>query len=331
MSGDVVNGKTVIRQLNVQALPVGTHCYYFSPLQMVTGTGWYVPVAVVKGSRAGPRIVITAGVHGDELNSVVTAQQLIQQLDPRALRGSVVIVPELNIPGLLNNCRDFVPSDADSSTRNLNRAFPGDPAGPDAAAKYVGEIWRQLLLPNADFALDLHTQSRGTEYPIFVFADFRNAQARTMAELFGADMILDNPGVTGVLETTWNTHHIPCITVEIGAGGQHQPQLVKRSIKGIRRVLGHCGLLSEQLGAPDKRPVIGNEVISIRADRSGYGYPRVAIGDRVEAGQEVAILRDSFGAEVARFATPVSGHVVSVHSNPLREYGSLLVRVLHRR
>ena len=259
MTVDVVNGKTVIRKLNARALPVGTHCYYFSPLQMATGTGWYVPVAVVKGSRSGPGVVITAGVHGDELNSVVTAQQLIQHLDPHALRGSVVIVPELNIPGLMNNCRDFVPSDADSSTRNLNRVFPGDPADPDPAAKYVGEIWRQLLLPNADFALDLHTQSRGTEYPIFVFADFRNEQARTMAELFGADMILDNPGVTGVLETTWNRHHIPCITIEIGAGGQHQPGLVKRSIEGIRRVLGHSGVLSEQLDASAKRPVIGKE------------------------------------------------------------------------
>jgi predicted deacylase len=328
MTGDVINGKPVIEQLNARALAAGTHCYYFSPLQMMTGAGWHVPVAVVKGSRDGPRVAITAGVHGDELNSVVTAQQLIQRLASDALRGSVVIVPELNIPGLMHSCRDFVPGDADSSTQNLNRMFPGDLAAADAAARYVGEIWQRLLLPNADIALDLHTQSRGTEYPIFVFADFRSRQARIMAEQFGADMILDDPGVTGVLETTWNAHQIPCITIEIGAGGQYQPTLVSRSIEGIRRVLVHFGLLAERPSAPVPRPIIGNEVVSIRADRSGYGYPRVSIGDRVEAGREVAILRDSFGAELTRYVTPVSGHVVSVNSNPLREYGSLLVRVL---
>jgi predicted deacylase len=327
-TGDVVNGKPVIERLDAQALATGTHCYYFSPLRMVTGTGWQIPVAVIKGSEQGLRAVITAGVHGDELNSVVTAQQLIQELNPDTIRGSVVIVPELNIPGLMNNCRDFVPSDADSSTQNLNRIFPGDPSGIDPAKKYVGEIWRRLLLPNADIALDLHTQSRGTVYPVFVFADFRNDKARAMAEHFGADMILDDPGMSGVLETTWNANGVPCITIEIGAGGQHQPDLVIRGIEGIRRVLAYSGLLAEQCPAPARHPIVGNEVVSIRADRSGYGYSKVSIGDTVEAGQEVAILRDSFGFEVARYSTPVAGHVVSIHSNPLREYGSLLVRVL---
>ena len=42
----------------------------------------------------------------------------------------------------------------------------------------------QGLQGNVDTAIDYHTQSTGTAYPLFIYADYRNADARTIAELF---------------------------------------------------------------------------------------------------------------------------------------------------
>ena len=59
--------------------------------------------------------MITAGVHGDELNGVITALKIIQHLAEQAVVGTVVIVPTVNVSGMLMHTRDFILSDPDAS------------------------------------------------------------------------------------------------------------------------------------------------------------------------------------------------------------------------
>lgn len=43
-------------------------------------------------------------------------------------------------------------------------------------------------------AIDLHTQSRGTEYPMFIFADYRNPKVQVIAENLNAEQIKIDAG-----------------------------------------------------------------------------------------------------------------------------------------
>jgi hypothetical protein len=43
-------------------------------------------------------------------------------------------------------------------------------------------------------AVDLHTQSRGTDYPMYVFADYRNPKVQIIAENLNAEQIKIDPG-----------------------------------------------------------------------------------------------------------------------------------------
>src|SRR5215469_7515187 len=66
-TGDVIDGKKVISALNVSDLEPGKHLFYFQGVEMPTGQYWYVSVIVAKGPKPGKRILLTSGVHGDEM------------------------------------------------------------------------------------------------------------------------------------------------------------------------------------------------------------------------------------------------------------------------
>ncbi|MBY6188341.1 succinylglutamate desuccinylase/aspartoacylase family protein [Marinobacter hydrocarbonoclasticus] len=322
----------LIARLDLDTLPAGRHAFRFEALATGLGQSWQLPVLVYRGTRPGPRVMITAGVHGDELNGVLAAQQLGRELDAEQLSGTVVLVPGLNPSGMQARHRDFMPGDPDCSSSNFNRLFPGRVDG-NSAERYLHKVWTDLLEHNADFALDLHTQTRGARYPLFAFADFSNPEALAMARALGPDCLQDDPGEAGVLETVWNEHEVPCITIEVGGGSIAELLTVNRAVAGIHRVLAHLGVTESRPCEPGCEavsvPVEGNTTTTVRAETGGMALPAVALGQMVEQGELVAIQYDAFGAEARRYTAPVAGWVLSLNDDPMREPGTLLVRLLH--
>ena len=87
--GDVINGKKVISSLDVNDLEPGKkHLLYFQGVQMPTGQYWYVSVTVAKGAKSGKRVVLTSGVHGDEMSSIHAVQTVMNQLNPAEMSGT---------------------------------------------------------------------------------------------------------------------------------------------------------------------------------------------------------------------------------------------------
>ena len=116
--------------------------------------GWIpIPIAQISNRGAngsGPTILLMAGNHGDEYEGQVALGRLIRDLDPAEVRGRVIILPSANFPAAMAGTRT---SPLDQG--NLNRSFPGDPAGgPTAQIAYYIE---HELLPRCDFVLDIHS------------------------------------------------------------------------------------------------------------------------------------------------------------------------------
>src|SRR5262249_56533036 len=57
-----------------------------------------IPVVVVNGAKTGPVLAVVSGAHGTEYASIVAVERLIQQLDAKAVSGTVILVPLVNIP-----------------------------------------------------------------------------------------------------------------------------------------------------------------------------------------------------------------------------------------
>ncbi len=111
LTGDRLDGVPVIERLDVSDAPLGQITrYYFRVTNQASGQGWYVPVLVARGAKPGKKLLLTAAIHGDELNGIDVIHQLFAGLDPARMSGTVVAIPGLNAPGLLNASRNFTPS-----------------------------------------------------------------------------------------------------------------------------------------------------------------------------------------------------------------------------
>ena len=69
-----------------------------------------IPVIVINGASAGPKLALVAGSHGTEYASIVALTKLAQSVDPAQLSGALVIVPLVNGSSFLQNCLISIPS-----------------------------------------------------------------------------------------------------------------------------------------------------------------------------------------------------------------------------
>jgi uncharacterized protein len=324
ISAGNLDGVAIVDSLDAAALPAGAaHRFWFRAGDNQLAQPWLVPVIVVRGAKPGPRLLLTAGIHGDELNGIAVIHDLAA-IDPASLAGTLVMVPGLNTPGLLQSEREWTP-DNGRAQPNLNRAMPGE-AGGRGIEDYAGRLWTHLLRRNADTAVDLHTQSRGTAYVTYAFAS--TTRTRRMAELVAPDIIKLDRGEKGTLENELTNAGVPAITLELGRPEVFDAATIARAGAGLRNLMRELGMLTGPVAPPTTPAFLSNDIVVVRAPVAGFARLQVALGAPVARGDTLAVIADAFGREVARVTAPQSGRVNTIATDPRRGRGDMLLRIV---
>src|ERR1700754_1286893 len=330
-TGDVIQGKKVVSALDVKDLEPGKkHLLYFQGVQMPTGKPWYVSVIVAKGAKPGKRVVLVSGVHGDEMSSVHTVHSVMNQLNPAQMSGTVMAVTDVSRPAMESMQRRWPNSGRGADLIDMNREWPGNENGFTAASRHAGLVFNRLLRPNADFAIDFHTGTTGFEVTAFNIGGMDVPEVRAMLELYPVGQIFDNHVYPGVLHNAFVDVGIPAFTPEIGAARVLNLKMISLFVEGTMNVLKHHGILGgpmERTGK-DVRVFIGNSALPILATQGGLVEHLVKLNDKVEAGQKVAIQRNSFGEVVAQYTSSVAGEVTGQRSDAMSEPGNPLAFIL---
>lgn len=331
-TGEVIQGKRVVSAVNVNDLEPGRkHLLYFRGVQMPTGQHTYVSVTVARGARPGKRIVLTSGVHGDEMSSIRAVQRIMEALDPEAMSGTVTAVFDISGPALEAMARRWPGSGRGVELIDMNRVWPGDENAPEAPRRHAGLLFHRLLRPNADVALDFHTVSTGMDGTGFHFADMSHPEVAEMAMLFPIDQILaDTYGYAGTLMNELVAVGIPALTPELGNPRVLDPEMIDRFVEGTMNVLKHHAVIPGPLGRTgrDTDIFVANGGVPVISTHGGWVELLVGLRERVEAGQAVAIQRDAFGEQVARYVTPVAGEVMARRTDATCEPGTPLMMIL---
>jgi uncharacterized protein len=331
-TGDVIQGKKVIRALDVSDLERGKkHAFYFQGVQMPTGQHWYVSVIVAVGAKPGKRIALISGVHGDEISPVHTIQTVMSQLDPAQMSGTVLAVPDVSRPALEAMARRWPNSGRGIDLIDINREWPGNENGASAASRHAGILFNRLFRPNADYALDFHTGTTGMDVTAFNLARMELPQVRAMAELFPIDQIFDNAAYPTLLANAFINVGIPALTPEIGASRILDLSMIPLFVEGTMNVLKHHEIIPGQMGRAgrDTGIFIANSGHTILATHGGFVELLVKLKDKVKVGQKVAIQRNTFGDVVAEYTSGVAGEVMGRRSDATAEPGIPLIAILY--
>jgi len=320
-----------VSALDVNYLEPGKkHLLYFQGVQMPTGQHWYVSVTVAKGAKPGKRVVLVSGVHGDEMSSVHTVQTVMNQLDPQEMSGTVMAVADVSRPAMEGMQRRWPNSGRGADLIDMNREWPGNENGATAPSRHAGLLFNRLLRPNADAAIDFHTGTTGFDVTAFNIAGMDVPEIKAMAELYPVGQIFDNHVYPGVLHNAFIDVGIPSFTPEIGAARVLNIEMISLFVEGTMNVLKLYGILAGPMGrtGKDVDVFIGNSALPILATHGGLVEHLVKLNGKVEAGQKVAIQRNSFGEVVAEYTSSVAGEVTGQRSDAMTEPGNPLVFVL---
>jgi predicted deacylase len=333
-TGEEIDGKKVVSALDVNDLEPGKkHFLFFQGVQMSTGQHWYVSVTVAKGAKPGKRGVLVSGVHGDEMSSIHTVQTVMSQLDPAGMSGTVMAVTDISRPAIEGMQRRWPDLGRGMGLIDMNREWPGNENGVTAASRHAALLFNRLLRPNADFAIDFHTGTTGFDVTAFNIAGMDVPEIKAMVELYPVGQIFDNHVYPGVLHNAFVDVGIPSFTPEIGAARVLDLEMIALFVEGTMNVLKHHGIVAGAMGrtGKDVDVFVGNSAFPILANEGGLVEHLVRLNDKVEAGQKVAVQRNSFGEVVAEYTSGVAGEITGQRSDAMSEPGNPLVFILFKK
>lgn len=295
----------------------------FEIAKLHTRTPLSIPIIVERAKEAGPTVLITAGIHGDEVNGVEIVRQLISKGYNKPQRGMIICIPVVNVFGFLNQERKF------PDGRDLNRSFPGSAKG-SLAARFAHFIMKEIV-PHTDYIIDFHTGGAGR----FNYSQIRynpeDKECEELALIFGTKF---------VIRATTRDHSFRDEASEMGKkvlmfeGGKsmHLDRIVTRSgITGTMRVLHHLGVSNFQ-GILDKKPETDEQIIVgasswVRAKYSGMFRSDRANGSHVDKGERIGTITDPFGDFEKVVKAPWDGFIICVNHNPIVNQGDALIHL----
>jgi len=281
--------------------------------RLPTQTWLSLPLEVVNGISEGPRLWISAAVHGDELNGVEIVRQVLGKVEPGKIRGALLAVPIVNVYGFINQSR-YLPD-----RRDLNRSFPGSDTG--SLASRLAHLFMTEVVRHCTHGIDLHTGSNHRSNLPQVRADLRDVETRRCAKAFAAPVMMHAQTRDGSLREAATRLGKQVLMYEAGEPLRFDMSAVSLGVRGILRVMAALGMRtrSSRKAVPPSTEVAKSTWV--RARRSGILRVDVNLGDRVAKKQALGTITDVFGENAITVRAPIDGLIIGYTNNPLVNQG----------
>jgi predicted deacylase len=276
-----------------------------------------LPVFIRRGREDGPVVLISGGVHGDEINGIVAVRRMLEDNLIQPSRGTVILMPLVNVYGFLSNSRTF------PDGRDLNRSFPGSKKG--SLASQIAYMMSSQIIPQIDYGIDFHTGGRMlSNYPQ-VRVDFKDKKGFELAKAFGTHFILDSPHIDKSFRKEAYKQRKHILVYEGGESMRLDDYAVEEAVAGTLRMLQFLEMVEK---APQPKPgIILPESSWIRAKVSGIFTSSAKLGQEVRKGQILAKISDPYGQVKIPVKATHNGHVIGLNNNPVVNAGDALIHV----
>ena len=288
-------------------IPPGTSMRLsWSATELFEGVPVSTPVLAINGVLPGPRLCLTAAVHGDELNGVEMVRRVLHDINPDKLSGAIIGVPIVNVQGFRRGSR-YLPD-----RRDLNRYFPGNPSG--SAAARIAHSFFVNVVAHCDALIDLHTGSFERANLPQIRADLRNPDVVTLTQGLGGMVILHSTPAVGTLRYAATQAGIPAVTLEAGGPSVLELNEVKHGVKGIETLISTIGMQRKLRLWSDPEPVYYRSSW-VRADSGGILLADVGLGSTVSQGDLLGTITDPMSNAQSEVRSPYAGRIIGMARN----------------
>lgn len=280
-----------------------------------------IPVHVVSGKNDGPRLFVSAAIHGDEINGVEIIRRLLKAASLKRLNGTLIAIPIVNVHGLVNHSR-YLPD-----RRDLNRCFPG--SGKGSLAARIAHLFMEEIVKKSTHGIDLHTGAiHRTNLPQ-IRANLDDEETEKLAQAFGVPVMISSNLRDGSLREAAAEHGIPMLLYEAGEALRFDEISIRAGVKGIINVMRELGMLPHPRRKTQRKiePVVARTSSWIRASESGILRTLIPLGGRVEKGTLLGVVADPFGVQEYEIKSSFSGIVIGRTNLPLVNEGDAIYHI----
>ena len=287
--------------------------------RLVTGAEVDLPIRVVHGREDGPTVWVNAAIHGDEAVGVEVIRQVLAELDPKTLRGTLIAVPIVNVLGFMAASR-YLPD-----RRDLNRSFPGSARG--SLAGRIAHLMMTEVVDKCSVGIDLHTGSdRRTNLPQ-IRTDLEDPETRKLAAAFAAPVMLHARLRDGSLRYAARERGAKVLLYEAGEAWRMDDWAIDAGVAGVRRVLAALDMTDPVPGDEPETSAESWRSGWVRARGTGMIHLEVRLGQEVTKGERIGGLFDSLGRRVRLIHADRDGLVVGRTEAPVVNSGDAVVHI----
>jgi len=289
-----------------------------------TRTKIQVPIIVERAKKDGPTLLITAGIHGNEINGIEIVRQLISKKFNKPEFGMIICIPVVNVFGFLNQKRQF------PDGRDLNRVFPGSPRG-SLASRFAYHIIKEIA-PLVDYCIDYHTGGDGRFNIPQIRINEADKESLKLAKIFRPRFIVQTGHRDKSFRATLHKLEKKVLLFEGGKSLHIDDKVTKSGVAGALRVMQHLGMrnFSKELELMENRlirPKIITKSSWVRAKYSGMFHPFVRLGSKVKKGDVLGSISDPFGYFERNIKALFPGYVICINQSPIVNQGDGIIHI----
>ncbi|NGP89055.1 succinylglutamate desuccinylase/aspartoacylase family protein [Fodinibius halophilus] len=294
-------------QLNIARLP--------------TYTNIDLPVHVFRADKEGPTLLLTGGLHGDELNGIEIIRRMVYKDMLIPERGSVIALPLVNVYGFIQNVRGL------PDGKDINRSFPGNKGG--SLARLLAHTLMKKIIPQIDFGIDFHTGGAArSNYPQ-IRCTFDVDENMEMAKAFAPPFVVHSSLIKKSFRKAAHNKGKPILVYETGESTRFDEEGIEEGINGTLRLMKHLGLKDEAPEAEHQTEIF-KKTTWVRAKYAGLFQPEIKLGDRVQKKQLLGYVTDPYGNERFKFICPYEGRVIGLNYAPVVHKGDALLHLAYK-
>jgi uncharacterized protein len=280
-----------------------------------------IPITIIHGIEDGPVLWLNACIHGDEPQGTLAIINIIREVDPQKLKGTIVCVPAMNVPAFEASKRG---NPLDMFSYDMNRVYPGSPDG-----RYTDRLaWahKEALSASADMEISIHSGGDHSYLGQTIFCAPTDASlelAQAMGK--GWKLLLSSPHPKGSPMAELFEQGKAAISIELGGACNTMPQAFRSDGRVISEafwnVMKHYGMVE---GEPEyeEKWLTGSQ-IAVLANTSGLW---VAEADfeflkPAKEGQVFARIYDMKGEELEQIKAPCDGMAFGLRTTPATHAG----------